>query len=332
MHQSFGTIIEIGNVLVSEDVVCEYFACDYEVCGGACCIEGDSGAPLEESELEGLEDGYPSYSPLMSAEGRARVDKVGFFEVDREGDLVTPCVPGSCECAFCRLAVGSAAGGAVLAAVGLASAAGGPASAAGGPASAAGAAGVAEVSVTAGDSSFAAGDSSLAAGLSGTAGKKFGERPAGPEPRQADGMPEPSSVPENQRPVSALCAIEMAGLEKPVSCALYPIRITIRLTRRAAAKGCGSTSSCAGRSSAASGPTSTTPSAPPPGTWMFLRTDLSLPLPCAKPPLSAHRSHLLTPPVCKTTPFCTPQASPAPSRVQNTLFLHTAARYSQIVE
>lgn len=138
MQQPFGTIIEIGDVLVSEDVVCEYFACDYEACGGACCIEGDSGAPLEESELEGLESGYPAYSPLMSARGRARVDGVGFFEVDREGDLVTPCVPESCECAFCALSPGGGGG----------------------------------------------------------------------------------------RGVSALCAIEMAGLEKPVSCALYPIRIT----------------------------------------------------------------------------------------------------------
>ena len=88
----FGTIIEIGDILVSEDVVCEYFACDYEVCRGACCIEGDSGAPLEESELEALEEDYPEFCELMTPEGRARVDEIGFFEVDREGDLVTPCV------------------------------------------------------------------------------------------------------------------------------------------------------------------------------------------------------------------------------------------------
>ena len=154
MNEPFGTIIEIGDVLISEDVVCEYFACDCGACGGACCIEGDAGAPLEESELEGLEEGYPSYSPLMSQAGRDRVDEVGFFEVDRDGELVTPCVPGSSECAFCKLS---------------------------------------------------------AAGASGPAGKIFGERPAGPELR---------------RTVSALCAIELAGFRKPISCALYPIRIT----------------------------------------------------------------------------------------------------------
>ena len=54
----FGTIIQIGDILVSEDVALEYFACDYEACRGICCIEGDSGAPVDESELEGLEADY----------------------------------------------------------------------------------------------------------------------------------------------------------------------------------------------------------------------------------------------------------------------------------
>ena len=38
----FGTIVEIGDILVSEDVILEYFACDYPVCKGKCCIVGDS--------------------------------------------------------------------------------------------------------------------------------------------------------------------------------------------------------------------------------------------------------------------------------------------------
>ena len=98
----FGTIIQIGDVLVSEDVVLEYFACDYPVCKGCCCIIGDSGAPLEEDELEPIEQGYPAYSSLMRPEGRAAVDDKGFFEIDRDGDLVTPLVPGSEECAYCH--------------------------------------------------------------------------------------------------------------------------------------------------------------------------------------------------------------------------------------
>ena len=49
-NSPFGTIIQIGDILVSEEVVTEYFACDYGACKGACCIEGDSGAPLDERE------------------------------------------------------------------------------------------------------------------------------------------------------------------------------------------------------------------------------------------------------------------------------------------
>lgn len=98
----FGTIIQIGDILVSEDVVMEFFACDYAVCRGACCIEGDSGAPLDERELERLEQDYPAYSPLMSQAGRDAVSAKGFFEIDRDDDIVTPLVAGSCECAFCH--------------------------------------------------------------------------------------------------------------------------------------------------------------------------------------------------------------------------------------
>lgn len=98
----FGTLIEIGDILVSEEVVTEFFACDYAKCRGCCCIIGEAGAPLKEEELEQLEAAYPVYSPLMRAEGRRTIEEKGFFEVDRDGDLVTPVVPGSEECAYCH--------------------------------------------------------------------------------------------------------------------------------------------------------------------------------------------------------------------------------------
>ena len=98
----FGTLIEIGDILVSEEVVTEFFACDYAKCRGCCCIIGEAGAPLKEEELEQLEAAYPVYSPLMRAEGRRTIEEKGVFEVDRDGDLVTPVVPGSEECAYCH--------------------------------------------------------------------------------------------------------------------------------------------------------------------------------------------------------------------------------------
>ena len=95
-----GTIIEIDDCLVSEEILTEYYACDYEKCKGCCCIIGDSGAPLEEIEADAIEKNYEIFSPIMSEEGRAAVASKGFFEIDRDGDMVTPLVPGSEECAF----------------------------------------------------------------------------------------------------------------------------------------------------------------------------------------------------------------------------------------
>jgi len=113
-RRDFGTIVQIGDILVSEDVVTEFFACDYAKCKGACCIAGDSGAPLEEEEAETLENDYSGYSSLMSPEGRKAVDDKGFLEIDIQGDMVTPLVgdpsliagapgtPTDRACAFCH--------------------------------------------------------------------------------------------------------------------------------------------------------------------------------------------------------------------------------------
>lgn len=104
-RREYGTIVQIGDVYVSEEVLTEYFACDYPVCRGACCIIGESGAPLREEELDPLERNYPSYAPLMTPSGQEAVSAKGFFEIDRDGDLVTPVVPGEPgreACAFCH--------------------------------------------------------------------------------------------------------------------------------------------------------------------------------------------------------------------------------------
>ena len=106
-RKRFGTIVQIGDILVSEDVILEYFACDYPVCRGKCCIVGDSGAPLKEEELDPIEANYAVFSPLMREEGRQAVEEKGFFEIDRDGDLVTPLVPGGEECAFCHFEDGN---------------------------------------------------------------------------------------------------------------------------------------------------------------------------------------------------------------------------------
>lgn len=96
------SIIQIGDILVSSEVLTTEFCCDYAHCRGACCIIGDSGAPLQEAETELLEHHYPHYEAWMSVEGRRKLEEKGFFEVDADGDLVTPLLHGSEECAYTR--------------------------------------------------------------------------------------------------------------------------------------------------------------------------------------------------------------------------------------
>lgn len=103
LDKRFGTIFEIGDCLVSEDIITECFACDYEKCKGCCCIIGDSGAPLKEEEIPQIEQSYTSFSHLMSDAGRNTVKEKGFFDIDIDGDIVTPLCPGTEECAYTHI-------------------------------------------------------------------------------------------------------------------------------------------------------------------------------------------------------------------------------------
>ena len=62
MRERMSYIVEIGNCLVSSEIITEYFACDYQACHGCCCIIGDSGAPMEDGEEKLFEQEYEIHS------------------------------------------------------------------------------------------------------------------------------------------------------------------------------------------------------------------------------------------------------------------------------
>jgi hypothetical protein len=93
-------MIVIDKTLVSNDLLDKEFVCALEKCKGACCVEGDSGAPLEWEETSILESIYEKLKPYMTEEGRAAVDKYGAWLIDSEGDFVTPLNHGVKECAY----------------------------------------------------------------------------------------------------------------------------------------------------------------------------------------------------------------------------------------
>lgn len=92
-------MIQIGEVIVSSDVLREKFLCNLDVCKGACCIEGDAGAPVEFEEVEKLEEVLPVIRDELSPEARAVIDRQGVVYTDQEGDLVTSIVNDK-DCVF----------------------------------------------------------------------------------------------------------------------------------------------------------------------------------------------------------------------------------------
>lgn len=92
-------IIQVGDVLISSDLLTEYFCCDYEKCKGVCCVEGDAGAPVTIDEIAGIEDALDTVWCDLSASAQAVIDKQGVAYTDKEGDLVTSIVRGK-DCVF----------------------------------------------------------------------------------------------------------------------------------------------------------------------------------------------------------------------------------------
>lgn len=92
-------MLAVQNTLVSDDLARVKFVCDLKKCHGACCVDGDAGAPLDEEEIGILEDSLNAVIPYMTEAGRTRVEALGVFDYDELGNYVTPLV-NERECAF----------------------------------------------------------------------------------------------------------------------------------------------------------------------------------------------------------------------------------------
>ena len=89
----------IKDTLVSLDLIERFFCCDLEQCKGQCCIDGDAGAPLLESENEDLKRNIDNVLPFLTPGGQMALQQKGVSYYDQEGDLVTTLIEG-CNCAF----------------------------------------------------------------------------------------------------------------------------------------------------------------------------------------------------------------------------------------
>ena len=92
-------ILDVGGVLISSDIITEYFCCDYEKCKGICCVEGDAGAPVTMDEIAAIEDLLDEVWPDLSASAQSVIDRQGVAYADKDGELVTSIVNGR-DCVF----------------------------------------------------------------------------------------------------------------------------------------------------------------------------------------------------------------------------------------
>jgi hypothetical protein len=92
-------MIKVGEILVSDDIKEVEFVCNLEKCKGACCVEGELGAPLEEDELETLRSIQAAVRPYLTVEGVQAIEAQGPYILDEDGDFSTPTIAGK-ECAY----------------------------------------------------------------------------------------------------------------------------------------------------------------------------------------------------------------------------------------
>lgn len=85
-----GTVIVIDNKLVSDDVVDKQFVCDLIKCKGACCEDGDAGAPLDDEELQTVLDSYEKIKHYLTPAAIKEIEKKGKYVYNREFGWVTP--------------------------------------------------------------------------------------------------------------------------------------------------------------------------------------------------------------------------------------------------
>ena len=68
-------MIEHRGTLISEELFEKRFVCDLAACKGACCEQGDSGAPITPQEAAGISRHYDAIAPYMTARGRKGVEQ-----------------------------------------------------------------------------------------------------------------------------------------------------------------------------------------------------------------------------------------------------------------
>jgi hypothetical protein len=92
-------LVEIEDKIISTQIFERQFVCDLSACKGACCIEGNGGAPVTKEEVAIIEAHLDKILPFMRPEGIEAIEAQGVVYEDDDLEPATTLVKGK-ECAF----------------------------------------------------------------------------------------------------------------------------------------------------------------------------------------------------------------------------------------
>ncbi|MFZ4543092.1 MAG: DUF3109 family protein [Saprospiraceae bacterium] len=90
----------VQDKLVSDDVVEVQFLCNLSACKGACCWEGDAGAPLEMEEVDILENIFEDIKPFLTPQGISEIETKGKYYLDPEDNEPATMLIDGGPCAY----------------------------------------------------------------------------------------------------------------------------------------------------------------------------------------------------------------------------------------
>jgi hypothetical protein len=93
------SMFQLQKTIVSEEILEKDFVCNLAACKGACCVDGDAGAPLTLEETQILADIYPKVKPFLRKEGIAAIEAQGTHVIGTDGELETTLINGK-DCAY----------------------------------------------------------------------------------------------------------------------------------------------------------------------------------------------------------------------------------------
>lgn len=92
-------MFQLGKTIVSEEILEKEFVCNLAACKGACCVDGDAGAPLTEEETKILAEIYPKVKTFLRPEGIAAIETQGTSVIGEDGEFETTLIDGA-DCAY----------------------------------------------------------------------------------------------------------------------------------------------------------------------------------------------------------------------------------------